>query len=305
MRNSKVILSLFNSIVSNDDCSDTSIERQSFKKQKCSYSSGSHSFTHCTWNNNGLSSDGGAIHLLSTSPQPSVSLIIDQCTFQHCYEANPVDGGAVYVSYIGSVSISDSSFYDCKCGTGTTLAEGAGVCILYISVKPLLLRCSFISCVSPDDGGGCGIYYCDSSLLYTVDSCCFIKCIGKDSDGQGGGVLFYRNTGNQACTNCLFSELEAYYGGAFYSYIPNYVENSYPVKFCFFNKNSDLASGYGTDVCFDELYPNNNTVLFQQCFSTSDSKRVGYHYSIWSSTDVDWFPSGTLSYMNAQEETLF
>ena len=272
----------------NSACSPSPIEDQQVSNENCTYYSGSHTFINCSWDNAESINTGCAIYFLLYSPDSSASLNIKRCSFFHCHSSGTVAGGAIHVQYIHSITISASVFYDCSCGSYESF-EGGAILLSYINSQTSIKDCLFLFCESPDDGGACGIYYCDSSLLYTVDSCCYIQCKGiEDGNSQGGGIMFFQNPGNQASTNCLFSKLEAYYGGAIYLNLPNYIPNSFPVKFCFFNKNSKLTTGYGNDACFYELTPNNHDAMFEHSFSTSDSYRVGYFdNNHWDRTDVD------------------
>ena len=299
MRNSCIIKSS-HFISSNNNCPDSPVHDQTLIDYKCDCGSGTHSFKHCSWDNSPRSSNGGAIHYVLTAQtkQTSASLTVENCVFLHCHETGTIAGGAIYTNYIGSASISDSYFYDCECGSSTDGPDGAGVLLNHLHTLPLIKSCSFVSCVSGDDGGGCGIWNCGSFLNYALDSCSFIKCKGTDIESaQGGAVIFYNNTGARACTNCIFSNSEGYYGGALYLHCFSYLTSTPPASFCFFNKNSVLTSGYGNDVGIENCLVSNASVLFQHCVSTSNPNRIGYSYITWSwkNTDVNWLPHATIN----------
>ena len=262
-------------------------------QQKCDDTSISHSFRQCFWDNRGLSSNGGAIHfILTKETQQSSSLTVSGCEFLHCKESGSVLGGAVYAEYISYATVSDSFFYDCECGWSTAGPEGAGILLNYISTQPLIQSCSFVSCRSDDDGGGCSIYFSFSSLVYVVHACSYIHCKGTHlTSSQGGGVMLYGNAESYGCTDCLFCNSQALYGAGLYLYLLNYDERTYLVRFCFFKNNSVWTNGYGNDVALDCYTPTNNTALFEHCFSTTASKRIGYlNNTPWDATDVNWLP---------------
>ena len=207
VRNSHSRLFHLHSLYLNELCSQPSISDQNFIKQKCSDALNSHSFIHCSWDNTALASKGGAIHFVLTdgTKQPSASLTVDKCTFLHCHETDN-DGSAVHARYIGTASVSDSFFYDCKCGSNPG-QEGAGVCFVYLSRKPSITRCSFVSGVSADDAGGCSIWYSSSSVAYAIDSVRCINCKGtSQSSSEGGGIYLYKNDNFMTCTNSLFTD---------------------------------------------------------------------------------------------------
>ena len=106
-----------------------------------------------------------------------------------------------------------------------------------MNTLPLIQYCSFVSCFSGDDGGGCGIWYSYSSITYVVDSCRFIKCKGiADDNSEGGGIMMYGNNEFITFTNSLFYACSAPVnaGGAYLQKCGPIVK---PIKFCFFRDN--------------------------------------------------------------------
>ena len=278
--------------ITNNACPASPVQDQAFIKYKCDSGSGTHSFKHCSWDNSGLASNGGAIHLVYSSPQSSISLTVEHCIFLHCHETGTVDGGAIYVKYINTASVSNSFFYDCECGTAPG-QEGGGICYSYLSTNPSIARCSFISCVSADDGGGCGIWLSNASSVYAINSCRFLKCKGLSETGsEGGGSLLYKNENFITFSNCLFSDCSAPVnagGVCIYSLSGTTVK---PIKFCFFHENKSNGFRDATFYYFDD-----SPQIITYSFSTASSNRV----SVYNSTDRyhylrdNWPPYATIN----------
>ena len=271
MRHSHILSSHF--LPSNNNCLDSPVTDQTFNSKKCSYSTGSHSFTKCSWDNAGLTSNGGAIHYVLTSQthQSLASLTVDKCTFFHCHETHD-DGGAVHARYIGTATVSDSFFYDCECGTAPG-QEGAGICFVYLSANPSIIRCTFISCVSADDGGGCSIWYSNSSVIYAIDSCRCIKCKGtKEMDSAGGGIVISHNSDFIACTNCLLYACEAKLeGGGIWTMRPT-GETISPITFCYFRENKSKGA---RDIYFSQSDSTIQAIIHSFSSESSSGKVVG------------------------------
>ena len=306
MRHSNLLSSSQYYATSNNECTNTEVKDKSFNQQKCSDNSTRHSFIHCSWDNNGRSSSGGAIHLRCTYSQPSITLTVDRCIFFHCHETGNIGGGRVYAEYIGTTMIRNSFFYDCQCGTGADGPDGAGALLNYIHTFPLIQCCIFLFCTSGDDGGGCGIWNSQSPVSYAVDSCTFLKCKGvHQKSTDGGGIIFNQNIDMISCTNCLFHACTTpHYGGAISAVYPSGTTIK-PISFCYFHQNT---AEYGNDIflyCFPDP---SQTVL--HCLSTSASDRV---CSVLNENDIsnpdkfksdsDWLPLGTLSYLNTWNGT--
>ena len=277
-------------------CSPSPIEDQHFSNENCTYSSGSHRFIDCLWDNAQNINSGCAIYFVLSSADSSASLNIKRCSFSHCHATGNVAGGGMHVQHINSVTLSESFFFDCSCGTYEYM-EGGGVLLSYLHSQPLIKDCLFLQCVSSDDGGGCGIYYCSSSITYVVDSSRFIQCQGTDSsNSEGGGIHLCHNTDPVTCTNCLICGCNAPYegGGAWIDYPSS--TNTNLVTFCLFKDNT--ASSYGNDVILFNTEENTLT----HCFTTtiSDSVYVGTFNSVAKQYTnihvVDWLPLGILGY---------
>ena len=253
------IISSSSFLPSHDNSQDSPVTSQTFNSKKCSFSSGSHAFTTCSWDNNGLTSKGGAIHIAFSDSRPSLTLTIDKCTFLHCHEPGTVDGGAVHARYIGAASVSDSFFYDCACGSNTG-HEGAGICFDAISQQPSIIRCTFISCTTADDGGGCGVWFSKADSVYALASCVCIECKGTHVDNsQGGGIMIAHNTDPITCTNCLLSacETKCQGGGIWINYPTG--KSIKAMTFCFFHENKSPS---GKDICFFEYSRNTQPILY-------------------------------------------
>ena len=274
-------------ISSNTNCLEPSIDYEQFVKYKCDDNSGSHSFRHCSWDNTGLTTNGGAIHyVLSEDTKQTSSISVYKCTFLHCHETS-TDGGAVYARYIGSASVSDSFFYDCECGSDHG-QEGGGICYAYLSSNPSISRCTFISCVSADDGGGCGIWYSHSPTPYAVDSCSFIQCNGiNDAESEGGGIILCLNTDFITCINCLFYGCKgpSQGGGIFLEGASD--TTPVPITFCFFRENE---SRNGRDVFLRGLPSNIRAITHSFSFESRDGRVAG--------GQDNWLPQGVIKYMN-------
>ena len=257
-------------ISSNPNCPDLLIENQHYTQYKCDNILTNHSFLHCSWDNSPRASNGGAIHLLCNSPQPLIYLTVDDCDFFHCKESGSVIGGAIFAKYIGVVVVENSLFYDCACGVGISVSEGAGVFLYFLTSYPFLKSCSFLSCTSADDGGGSGICTCNSFLTYAVDSCNFINCKATHpQSGQGGGISIGDNKVFVSCCNCLFCACEAKLEGGGLWIDCVHASTDKKISFCFF---SDNKSGGPVDICFYMFSPVYEIV--QHCFSSSSGTKI-------------------------------
>ena len=295
MRHSHILSFPQYSIPSNDECTNTEVKDKPYSGQKCSDNSTSHSFIRCSWDNSPHTSNGGAIHLRCASPQPSISLTVDKCTFLHCHETNGVGGGAIYAEYISTAMVENSLFYDCECVWNTTGPEGAGALLNYIYTRPFIKCCSFISCTTGDDGGGCGIWYSNSSNIYGVEFCRFIRCKGThETSSEGGGIMIYGNTDFVSCTNCLFYACETKdQGGGIYIQYPTGTSVK-PITFCFFRENQ---SGNGRDVCFDGFNTTPQAIIYSFSCESADGKIDG--------GPDNWLPRGIFPGVKNRCHTIF
>ena len=237
----------FSSFISNSNpaCSENPTQDKSFFNVNCSYSSGSHTFIDCSWDNKDSGTNGYGIYYVLPSSDSASSLTVTHCSFIHCHASGGVGGGGVFAQCVGSASVCDSNFYDCSCGSYDYM-EGGGVLLNYIAVKPQIVHCTLFLCSSPDDGGGCGIWCSNSSLPYAVDSCRFIHCKGThQTSSQGGGIVIGWNTDFITCTNSLFCACSAPTegGGVWINHPPQ--TDLHPITFCFFCEN---IAGQGKDV---------------------------------------------------------
>ena len=281
--------SLFSSFSSqsNSACSPSPIEDQQFSNENCTYSSGSHTFIDCSWNNTGRTNTGCAIYFVRTTTDSTASLSVTRCSFFHCHSSGSVGGGGICVNQIGSAHISESIFFDCSCGSYNSL-EGGGIMLSRMYTQPFIQTCTFISCSSCDDGGGCAIYYSNSSLTYVINSCPFIKCKGVDkSSSQGGGFLVYSNKHFIACTNCAFYACDApHQGGGIWIDLPSGTTMK-RITFCFFHENQ---SGSGRDIYFRDFSSSTQAII--HCFSfESTTGRV------FGGQDT-WLPQGSIYFLN-------
>ena len=273
---------------SNSNCPGSSIDDKQFINYKCDDTSTSHSFTHCFWDNSGLASGGGAIHVVFTSSYSSLSLTVDDCTFLHCHETGSVDGGGIYAQRIDTATVKDSFFFDCTCGNSHTGPEGAGILLNYIQTLPLIKSCVFVSCTTADDGGGCGIYYSYSTLTYAVDSCRCIKCKGTDpSSSEGAVICLSANFQFILCTNCLLYACDALSNGGGIWLDCIHSSTTKKINFCFFSENK---SGGAIDICLYRLSSMYDILI--HCFSTCPRKRITIYND---GTDYDaWLPQSIL-----------
>ena len=278
VRNTHSLVSSYHPPISNNVCPASPVQDQTFIKYKCDGGSGTHSFKHCSWDNNGLTSAGGAIHIVFSESQSSISLSVSQCIFLHCHETS-TDGGAVYARNIASASVSDSLFFDCECGTQVG-KEGGGICLNGMSEQPLIKLCSFVSCMSADDGGGCGIYTSKCNMNYAINSCCFIKCKSTHrSNGEGGGICIYTNKHFITCTNCLLRACETLYqGGGIWMDFPSSTTLK-PITFCFFQENK---AGSGIDVFLRGFSSSSQAIIHSFSFESSTGRVKG--------GSDDWLP---------------
>ena len=143
----------------------------------------------------------------------------------------------------------------------------------YIHTFPLIKSCSFISCVSGGDGCGCGIRNSHSSTTYAGDSCRFIKCKGiKDSDSEGGGIMFYLNKNFVTCTNCLFYTCNDPKTGGGMSIYPSSDTPMKPINFCYFRENKSKGA---RDIYFSQSDSTIQAIIHSFSSESSSGKVVG------------------------------
>ena len=244
-------------------------------------------FNLCTWNSCSASGDaGGALKCTRTGTK----VCIDSCSFISCSAYK--QGGAIHTSSIHTLDMKRSFFH--KCSTSTTSDNhGSGAIWIYgIHEQLSISKNDFISCTSKASGGASIIQQCSSNVKgQIINQCRCIQCNATDMSPDGGALYIPTSTELIGLEDCLFSLCHSLYGGALDHSLSNYKEHTYPIRYCFFNKNTVSESGYGNDVVLrNHLLDNNNPVL-QHSFSTSTSIRVGYYYnSNWYKNDFNWLP---------------
>ena len=240
-------------------------------------------FTSRSWN--GCSStQGGAICFAN---QTTSSLTVKQCTFYNCNSSSTGwvnGGGAIHCYNVYSVSLLFCSFISCS----ATAGSGGGVNMYTIIQQPYIHTCDFISCFACDDGGGINVWYSNAmDDKLACKDCRFIKETVKGSRDPSGGCLLYYPSNGLICANSLFSNSEAYYGGAFYILYTNYPSGMYPLQFCFFNTNKGTV---GNDITLDKYVQHNTNLVLKHCFSTSNSDRIGYYNNAPATSKDNWLP---------------
>ena len=244
-------------------------------------------FSWCTWSSCSASGDaGGALKCTGTGSK----VYVERCSFSSCSAYK--QGGAIHTSSIHTLDVKDSLFYACSSSTKEN-DEGSGAMWIYgIQQKLSISETSFISCTTKASGGACIIQKCSSNIKgQIINQCRCIHCNATDMSPDGGALYIPTSTELIGLEECLFSLCHSLYGGALDHSLSNYKEHTYPIRYCFFNKNTVSESGYGNDVVLrNHLLDNNNPVL-QHSFSTSTSIRVGYYYnSNWYKNDFNWLP---------------
>lgn len=247
-------------------------------------------FISCTWSS--LSApDGAGAALKCTGTSTKVN--IESCSFISC--SSDHEGGAIHTSSIHTFDVKHSIFYQCSTST-TEDNEGSGAIWIYgIQQKLSLSENSFISCTSNASGGASIIQLCKRSLKgeNVINSCNYILCTATEESPEGGAVWIWENDALIGIMDCLFSRCSSDYGGALRHDCFEYEERSYPIRFCFFNKNSGI---YGNDAGIGIHVPTSEYPALLFCFSTSDQIRLGYHVNEnWAVTYANW-----LSHYNNQ-----
>ena len=290
--------------LSNAGCSSNPYTSCFTMQRKILDSSGTYSFTNCKWKNCKSPSDndrGGAI-CCST---PEVFISITMCTFIDCCcteSSNGHSGGTIYATDLASISVTNSLFQWTK---STPQAYLGGAMYLEKINSVDITDDSFTQFSINSTGGAIFIQSCSTESQSTpvINNCRFIK--GIASNGRGGGVYAANiKQYDNFLTNSLFSECSAVSAGALWLQFSSYPSSTssevYPVKNCFFNRNSlSRTNGYGNDVLIFGCDIKDENPLFLSCFSTSDSPRVGYYYYYsYESTDVSWLPLKPLMYVS-------
>ena len=246
-------------------------------------------FISCMWTSINAASDAGAAIKCSDG---NYVLTVEKCSFSFCSALKK--GGAIHSSSIHTLDVRESSFH--KCSTSTTdNDEGSGAIWIYsITQKLSITQSSFISCTSKASGGASLIQKCSSNIKGAgiINNCRFVDCNATDETPDGGAVWVWTNSALIGLSNCLFTKCNALNtmgdGGALRHNLNTYFPGSYPISYCFFNRNT---AKYGNDISFKDIEPTNSNPILRYCFSTSDPDRIGYHLTGWLTTNTDWFLS--------------
>ena len=245
-------------------------------------------FSLCTWNSCSVSNDaGGALKCTGTGTK----VYLESCYFISCSAKEK--GGAIHTSSIHTLDVKQSVLY--QCFTETTVDnQGSGAIWIYdIKQKLSLSQNDFISCTSKASGGASNIQLCNRSIQgeNVINNCNYICCNATNQSPEGGAIWIWENEALIGLENCIFSHCSSDYGGALRHECCGYQEQSYPIRYCFFNRNTGV---FGNDVGLRLYVPTSEYAALLLCFSTSDQNRIGYHVNNnWASTNVDWLPSGT------------
>ena len=157
--------------------------------------------------------------------------------------------------------------------------------------------CDFLFCYADDDGAGLSIWNSNSALSSVACTnsrfigCNVINSNNNNMDPLGAGIIFWNNSAIMKCSSILFSDNEAFIGGA-YGTNSNPSSGIYLLSFSFFHRN---IGTFGNDAAIAYFSPTSSETLFQHCFSISDSNRVGYiSGGSWQNTDVNWLPQSSI-----------
>ena len=283
---------------------------QTMQRVNCSDTTVKHSFTNCTWRRCKCAAkdNGGAI----SADYRGLSLSIDKCIFSDCYCGNGYSGsgGAIFANSSSSLSVINSSF-EWTIPQYQSINGGA----IYLSSVPsvTVYDNTFTKCYTGTEGGAIEMKDCStkSKPAKIINNCRFLHChCNTEELGGGGGALYsyYTQQYSNLITNCVFTNCSSFRGAAFSIYYPfedPTLFQDYSVMYCSFNKNHVLYNGYGNDVMLQAsgpYIPKDWEPLFFYCFSTSSSLRVGYTSNgNYYRTDVSWLPQ--MNSTNLQKST--
>ena len=246
-----------------------------------------HSFTSCKWKRC-KAPIGGAIYFTPSNSQSS--LIITDSQFLSC-EATSTLGGGLYLSGVGTLQITKSSFALCT-AQATEDSGGGAMQFEKTSVSLLISSNDFVECSSENDAGSIS---CTQSTF--TQSCCpfvnnrFVSCHSKNStNGGGGGILLWSNPTAFGVSNNIFARCTSLLmGGGIHLALPSDRYSSF-IKFCFFASNS---SPHGKDVHIKFSQTENWNNVFLHSFTTDTTKSLGKNWP--NPTDVSgdssiWLP---------------
>ena len=252
-----------------------------------------YTFSSCIFSNVYAGRSGGAIY----ASGGATNLIVKDCTFSDCScSGSNADGGSIYATNIYSFFVTNSLFE----WTSTDIKQvddGGAMCL--ISVPSVTIHdVTFNMCYVINGGGAIYIHTSSSidSTAKVIENCRVLNFKGA-SDCAGGIDVVVNNQYDNFITNSLFSQCSNNYGGALYinygsTNYSSYSFGHYALKNCLFNKNS-ASGGVGNDVYFYGYTPNNETPIFQYCFSTSNSPRT-------NTLDVVWLPLALRIYVSGE-----
>ena len=246
-------------------------------------------FTSCKWSSCTASRDSGSAIKCTGA---NTILIINECHFYSCSAYQ--QGGAIHTSSFHTLDVNGSFFLKCSSSIYETDNFGSGAIWIYgIQQKLSISNNLFVSCTSKASGGASIIQECSSNIrgAEVINNCRYIDCNVTDQSPDGGAVWISTNENLIGFMNCLFSMCNSgKYGGALRHECSEFESNSYPILYCFFNKNKGI---YGNDL-FVPSIPSDDACLY--CFSTSNPGRIGYYGSSNPLTiDLDWLPLGDIS----------
>ena len=252
----------------------------------------SYKFTFCSFSQLcGESDNGGAISCTGSSIQTSTSLLVASCSFSEC---SAPDGGAIYTSTLSSFELQNSFFFDCSSTYNSSNHGGGSVWISAIQHQLVLCTNEFTSSTCKGSGGGVLIEQCSDTIYGAeiIHGCKFLDCNATDQSPDGGGVCVWNNLKTIGLCCCLFSSCHsAEDGGAIRHDINGYEPNSYPIRFCFFERN---AAMYGNDIYFS--YALSESPCFH-CFSTATEQSICYSTGDYNYNFDDWLPIGDIRYI--------
>ena len=243
---------------------------------------GDYSFTSCTFTTLTSDSNGGAIFFSLSGTLTISSSIFELCS--NIVPENLFEGGGAVCVQTGYLIAHRNIFILC-----TTPYLGGGLLVQSDCVSSIVSLSTFISCKA-GHGGGLTTYWGPKSL---VSSSRFISCIASIS---GGGI--YHNSGSTesflTISNSLFKDNNAQTkdsnvrgGGAFEDYRSSEYQSEYSFLFCSGNKAS---SGKGNDISVQWNKVTESSFIHSFTLEISTS--------FWNNNShIDWLPSGTVKYV--------
>ena len=232
-------------------------------------------FNSCIWRSC-EGSQGGAIYVTVSSSE--ATLTVSHCEFHNCKSSS--EGGAIYASQIGEVTLRNSIFDSCHAVYASNNG-GGGIQMFHIKTQSFISESYFSRCTCYEDGGAISNRYSYAKKQYIIcKSCLFISNEAK-VDG-GGAFEFWEFYNPMGCTDTLFCTNNAKRGGAVsigggYVSVPEKV-----ISFCFFHGN--LAPGKGNDFC---TFPYMSKNPFLHSFTTAELNRNCYYDSNWHPYPLD------------------